>query len=317
MNHWKRLSAMATAIAAPLLLSGCLLLPGAFNAKLSLLEGDRYEFAYTGQVQFVLPEDGPEKPDDTPFDPANVVCRDRVNSETGETTPDYNSYRADAMNDVMAEEVAVVEDGEPRIDIRTRPCTEAEIAEQRQRFDDQRERAERRYAEESKMVGMLFGGAIPGDPVSMRAFAERLAKYDGWNKVEYAGGNIFDVEYAAAGPIANYFAFPVLPDAQMQYPFFQVVRRGNGAVELLSPSFAGQDGLIGLMAMGGMSGGSAQPLDGIENIAGTITVETDGEVLSNNSADGFVERDGRKVMTWRVGNGVVLEEGPRVLLRLR
>ncbi len=308
----KQMFKFVAAMSAPLLLSGCFLLPGKFNANLKILDGDRYEFGYSGQIQMTMPDDGKlKKPSDEPFDPAKLKCRDRVYKSNGEVNAvspvygdDYDRYGKDANPDA--------DNSNRSYDVADRDCTEEEITKRKDQYVRSQERKKKRYEEESVMAGAFFGGPIPGDNESMVAFAKKLQKYRGWNKVEHAGGNIFDVEYSEAGTIGNYFSFPVLPDAQMQYPFFQIVRRSDGAVELLTPGIAGQGSLFNMMMMK-ESGGKAPK---ISEIDGVLTVETNGTVATNNSVDGFTEKDGRKVMSWKIGKSAAgAEEGPRALIR--
>ncbi|WP_422345032.1 hypothetical protein [Parasphingorhabdus sp.] len=307
----KQIFKFVAALSAPLLLSGCFLLPGKFNAKLTILDGDRYEFGYTGQIQMTMPEDGKmKKPSNEPFDPAKLKCRDRVYKSDGEVNAEspvygdeYDRYGKDADPSIDNENLSY--------EVVDRECTDEEVTNRQDRYERDQARKQKRYEEESAMAGAFFGGPIPGDDDSMVAFAKKLSKYQGWKKVEHAGGNIFDVEYSETGPIGNYFSFPVLPDAQMQYPFFQLIRRSDGAVELLTPGIAGQGSMFNMMMMK-ESGGKAPK---ISEIDGVLTVETNGTVATNNSVDGFTEKDGRKVMSWKIGKSAATEEGPRALIR--
>jgi hypothetical protein len=307
----KQIFKFVAALSAPLLLSGCFLLPGKFNAKLTILDGDRYEFGYTGQIQMTMPDDGKmKKPSNEPFDPAKLKCRDRVYKSNGEVNAEspvygdeYDRYGKDADPSIDNENLSY--------EVVDRECTDEEVTNRQDRYERDQARKQKRYEEESAMAGAFFGGPIPGDDDSMVAFAKKLSKYQGWKKVEHAGGNIFDVEYSETGPIGNYFSFPVLPDAQMQYPFFQLIRRSDGAVELLTPGIAGQGSMFNMMMM--KEGGGKAPK--ISEIDGVLTVETNGTVATNNSVDGFTEKDGRKVMSWKIGKSAATEEGPRALIR--
>ncbi|MEP2102634.1 MAG: hypothetical protein ABJP02_03675 [Parasphingorhabdus sp.] len=307
----KQMFKFVAALSAPLLLSGCFLLPGKFNANLKILDGDRYEFGYTGQIQMSMPDDGKlKKPSNEPFDTAKLKCRDRVYKSNGEVNAqrpvygdDYDQYGKDADPSI--------DTSKRSYDIVDRDCAEEEITKRKDEYDRQQARKLKRYNEESAMAGAFFGGPIPGDDESMAAFAKKLSKYQGWKKVEHAGGNIFDVEYSETGTIGNYFSFPVLPDAQMQYPFFQIIRRSDGAVELIMPGIAGQGSLFNVMMMK-ESGGKAPK---ISEIDGVLTVETNGTVVNNNSIDGFTEKGDRKMMSWNIGKNAESEDGPRALIR--
>src|SRR5690606_40486690 len=128
------------------------------------------------------------------------------------------------------------------------------------------------YERERGMASVVFGGPVPGDDASMRAVAKTVKKYQGWKKVEYVGGNIFDVEYSEAGTIGSYFSFPVLPDAQMQYPFFQLVRRANGDVELFAPGVAAKSSFFNMMMLEGKSAKTPE----LAEIDGTVPRESNG-----------------------------------------
>lgn len=306
-----QLTKFIAAIAAPLLLTGCFLLPGKFNANLKILDGNRYEFVYTGQIQMAMPDDGKmKKPDNEPFDPAKLKCRDLIYKTSGnvDTLPpvygdEYDHYGKDSNGGVN--------DDEQVYDITERDCTKQEITERKTKYERDHERKQKRYEEQTMTAGAFFGGPIPGDDESMRAFAEKLKKYRGWKKVEHAGGNIFDVEYRETGSIGTYFSFPVLPDAQIQYPFFQIVKRTNGALELFTPAIAGHGSLFQMMMM--KESGKNAPK--ISEIDGVLTVETNGTVVTNNSVDGFTEKGDRKTMRWKIGKDAVSDHEPRVLIR--
>lgn len=314
MKYFVRIVA---AVSAPLLLSGCFLLPGKFDANLKILDRDRYEFTYVGEIQITLPEDGKtKKPSSEPFDPDKLKCRDRIYKSNGEVNPtrpvygdDYDQYAEEVTE---AGDAAGTSDSNSLYDVVARECTADEIADRKSQYDADQARKQKRYEEEAAMAGAFFGGPIPGDEESLKDFAVQLRKYAGWDKVEHAGGNIFNVEFRETGTIANYFSFPILPDAQMQYPFFQLMRRNDGSVELLTPSIAGQGGLFNMMMM---KEGSGKGAPEISEIDGTLTVETNGTVASNNSADGFVESGSMKVMKWKIGKNAESEDGPRVLIR--
>ncbi|MEP3225526.1 MAG: hypothetical protein ABJO01_06085 [Parasphingorhabdus sp.] len=308
----KQMFKILIALTVPLLLSACLLLPGKFEANLNILDGDRYEFAYVGQIQMSAPNDGKlSKPELVAIDPAQLKCRDRVYKSDGRINPitpvygnEYDRYGKDANpdQDISTRSYDVVD----------RDCTEKEIEDRKAQAKRSYERKVRRYEEEVSMARAFFGGAIPGDDETMVKFAERLEKYRGWEKVEHAGGNIFNVEYKESGTIGNYFSFPIMPDAQFQYPFFQLVRRADGAVELLTPGIAGQGGIFNLI-MQKEAGGKAPK---ISDIDGLLTVETNGKVINNNSIDGFAENGDRKIMRWEIGKDVPMsQEGPRALIR--
>jgi hypothetical protein len=49
----RKFAALGLAIAAPMSLSGCLLLPGAFNSEMTVLKSGEFSFSYKGEIQLV------------------------------------------------------------------------------------------------------------------------------------------------------------------------------------------------------------------------------------------------------------------------
>jgi len=312
-----------TALCAPLLLSGCLLLPGKFNASLKLMQGDKYEFSYIGEMQIFAGDDKEMSPPKLkPFDPKKAQCSDWIEAD-GSKNPStyYNSYAHDSEDTVETIEAAesvirTVIDGSNETNSRRvkRNCTVKELASLKQQEEENYERRKRDYEQKSTAMASMFGGAIPGNDDSLKRFASQLLKYEGWEKVEYAGNNIFNVEFKTSGTFDHYFAFPVLNDAAMQYPFFQIVRRKSGEFEIMTPALGGGPGSYWSLAMlGGMPGGK-NGTDPLSAIDGSFTLETDGEILANNSPDGYETSGQNKILNWQVKS---LSESPRALIRFK
>ena len=51
-------------------------------------------------------------------------------------------------------------------------------------------------------------------------------------------------------------------------------------------------------------------------ISGNFVIETDGEILSNNSEDGYASEGATKTLRWELGEESMFQEGPRTILRL-
>ena len=236
----------ALALVAPLLLAGCLLIPGKFESHLRLMNDGTYSFTYNGQMQLSEGEDEPAA------DPA------MMDEESGAT----GGSDAEQKNAAMR---------------------------------------------------AIFGGAVPGDDEGLKKFAEQLAKYDGWNRVEYMGDNLFEVEYAVSGHFDQMLAFPTIPGATMQFPFVQILRRSGGEIEVSTPAMAGPGGLsgaLGPMAMGAKSKPDIRPIDG------DFTIETDGEILSYNTDDGYGSSGGMKILNWQVNDASSAGGSPRAIVKL-
>lgn len=242
--YWK----WALALVAPMLLAGCLLIPGKFESQLRLMNDGTYSFTYAGQMQMA-------EGDDNPMSSPSGLAGDEADS-------------GDAANDTQR----------------------------------------------NSALSAMFGGAVPGDDEGMRKFAEQLAKYDGWNKVEYMGDNLFEVEYAVSGRFDQMFAFPTIPGATMQFPFVQIIRRSGGELEVLTPAMAGPGGLAGAMGPMPMGGEADKPK--MQPIDGTFTIMTDGEVLGNNSEDGLTLDGATKTMRWQVDGKSGPDGSPRAIVKL-
>jgi len=299
----RELFKILAALCVPLLLSGCLLIPGKFDSKLLLQKDGQYTFFYNGQMQIFSSDDknlsGRKY---TSFDPDSIKCSNKIDNETGEITAlDYENYGSSD------------DDTDAPYRYEERECSKEEIVTKRQEHEDRNARRKKKDDEEKAMMGLMFGGAIPGDDENLKKFAQQLSKYDGWNRVEYVGNNMFEVEYAISGRFDQTFAFPSIPNATMQFPFVQIIRRKGKELEILTPAMAGPGGLLGAMAMkdkGGMKLPEISPIDG------TFVIETDGEVLTNNSADGYASDGANKTMTWNVGKDGALGESPRAIVKL-
>ena len=291
--------------------SGCFFLPGKFDASLKLLKGGQYEFSYVGEMQiFAGDEKDMKQPMLKPFDPKNAKCSDWIESD-GSKSPSsyYDSYSNGS--EAAADAVEAADSTSPRRE--NRACTDTELAELEEQEKANYDRRKKDYDQRSGMMAAMFGGAVPANDKALKKFAETLKKYDGWEKVEYAGNNIFNIEYRASGNFDRYFGFPIMNDASMQYPFFQVVPRKSGELELQAPGLGSQGGVMGMAMLGGMPGARASNDLPLKPIEGSFTLETNGEVLGNNSPDGYTSEGDLKVMRWNVKN---LTESPRALIKV-
>jgi len=238
---------LVAALSIPLLLAGCLLIPGKFESQLRLMNDGTYVFTYDGQMQLAEGDGKPMSPSSADMD------------------------------------------------------------------DDSGERGEKENEQKTAAMRSIFGGAVPGDDEGLKKFAAQLAKYDGWNKVEYVGDNLFEVEYRISGNFDQMFAFPTIPGASMQFPFVQIIRRNSGELEISTPAMAGPGGLAGTMSpmpLGGSGKRKVQPIDG------RFTIETDGEILSNNTPDGYRSEDAVKKLQWKVDEESSIAGSPRAIVKL-
>ena len=256
MHHWiKKLFA----IAAPLLLTGCLWGPGKFASELTLKKDGSFTLDYRGQIVLQLPPD--------------------------------------ASSEAWADSKAKCSDGD-----KDRPCTKAEIAEQKNAFEKKRK--------DSEEMAKMFG--LPGlDDASNRAFAAKLMKYAGYRSVTYRGNGVFDVDYHFVGSAKQDFLFPALPDNNLIIPFIALRRRADGSVLVTAPAFTGGSGPMGPAAAGAGDMAKGGPMSRAE---GRFTIITDGEILTNNSEDGATANPVGRQLHWDVGPAS--NKIPETLIRL-
>jgi hypothetical protein len=257
MHHWTR---RLFALAAPLLLTGCLWGPGKFTSELALHKDGSFVLDYRGEIVLQTPPDQ----DMQPWTDAKAKCE---------------------------------EDG------KARPCTKAEIAEQRGAYEKKRQDA----------VNMAKAFGLPGlDDESNRAFAAKLMKYDGWRSVAYRGNGVFDVDYHFEGRATQDFLFPALPDDDLIIPFIAIRRRSDGSVLVTAPAMTGGAGPIAARA----GAAAAEQMKGgpISRAQGRFTVATDGEILTNNSEDGPGPNAIGREVHWDVGPAS--NKIPETLIRL-
>jgi len=183
-----------------------------------------------------------------------------------------------------------------------RPCTAAEIAEQRTAYEKKRQ--------DSEQMAKMFG--LPGlDDASNRAFAAKLMKYSGWRSVTYVGKGVFNVDYHMEGRATQDFLFPALPDNNMLIPFVALRRRADGSVLVTAPAFTGGAGPMSAAAAGAGDMGKGGPVSRAE---GRFTVVTDGEILTNNSEDGPAPDASGRQLHWDVS--AASNKIPEALIKL-
>jgi hypothetical protein len=273
-----------SAVAAPLLLTGCFLTPGAFDSSLDLRRGGAFTFAYKGEIVFTVPDDIMSGGKETWSDDL-AVCEDNPPPESA----DGNSMDAGK-------------------------CTTAQIAEQKKTWEaDQASKAAKK-AEDQKQFAAIFGFA-PGDDEANRRLAAQLAKYDGFRAVTYVGGGVFNVDYLKSGRLDHDLVFPVMMQGNIMFPFVIARPQTDGAVRVSAPAFVG-NGALGALARlkdAGMGGELAKlPAN---RTKGRFVITTDGEVLTNNTEDGPAAGPKGKALTWNVDAKSAV--APEALIKLR
>lgn len=263
----------ATLLAAAMLLvlAGCMVLPGKFVSDLTLRKDGTFTYHYKGEIILAALADGKRsaKTEELPAQPfEQQPCTDPATDEAHD-------------------------------------CSEAEIAQQRTRWsEEQKERKAARTNEREqgrKMAQAFMGGIDPEDPGAAEAFAQRLARQQGFTSVVSKGKGKFEVDYTATGRLDHDFSFPTIERLPMVMPFVTVIRRSDGTVRVDAPAFstaAANPVMPGLGAMAGAMGGAVGGMqagrksgskpgsDGPPLAEGTFTLRTDGQILANNTDEG-------------------------------
>ncbi|HEX6741878.1 MAG TPA: hypothetical protein VF079_08820 [Sphingomicrobium sp.] len=283
MHYWfPRLLALA----APLLLTGCLWGPGKFQSDLTLRKDNSFVLNYRGEIVIQLPPDA----EPGPWTADMAKCVDEKEATKADGTPYVEGDKLPPAEDVTFKE---------------RPCTKAEIAAQKAAYEA-KIASKRKEAEE---MAKMFG--LPGlDDASNRAFAAKLTKYAGWRSVTYRGKGVFDVDYHFEGRATQDFLFPALPDNNLIIPFIALRRRADGSVLVTAPAFTGGAGPMAAAAGPGMPKGDGP----VSRAEGRFTVITDGEILTNNSEDGAAPHPGGRQVHWDVNSAST--KIPETLIRL-
>jgi hypothetical protein len=138
-----------------------------------------------------------------------------------------------------------------------------------------------------------------------RAMAEALSKEKGYRSVRYVGDGKFLIDYAITGVLDHAFVYPFNVDAEIVLPFIAVEVRANDTVRVRAPAFANdKNNSAGPPGMG----------DAAQHLDGTFTLDTDAEIVSQNSEDGPARADGRSVIRWRATP--LTKDAPLAVLRM-
>lgn len=145
----------------------------------------------------------------------------------------------------------------------------------------------------------------------MRAIADALGKEAGYRSVRYVGDRKFMIDYRIEGRLDHHFTFPFNSDAQAIVPFLMVELRANGTVRVKAPGFAAEQA----SGMANQAGGAGPLSDGNPSLDGVFTLDTDAEIVSQNSEDGATAAGARKTIRWRATP--LSRDAPTAVLRLR
>ena len=271
-----------------LLLAGCLLTPGRFTSSLDIRRDGTFAFAYTGEIHMLalskLAEAGKDArlPNAAPFQPA-----------------------------------CFQQDG-----VKPRPCSSAEIAEQRRHHDEDASASGAKKQRDAEMAKQLLGGLDPTNPKSAEEFAARLRKQAGWRRVDYKGDGLFVVDFAIAGRLDHDLVFPVIEHFPAANAFVTVYRHGDGSLRVEAPAYAGSANGGSFMALmqAGMMAKAADAKPGeapapMSLIDGRFTLTTDAAILANNTEEGPKPDARGQRLEWVVNSQTLAV--PSALLQLR
>lgn len=282
MKTSRKFAAALGAAAMLLVLAGCMVMPGKFTSDLALRRDGTFTFHYKGEIILAALAQGSK------------------------------STKADAIPPEPFEQQPCTD---PQTD-EAHDCSPAEIAQQRARWNDEQKAKKAAKANEDvqnrKMMQAFMGGIDPDDPKAAAAFAQRLARQEGYASVVSKGGGKFEVDYSASGRLDHDFTFPTIERLPMVMPFVSLIRRADGSVRVDAPAFstaAANPVMPGLGAMAGAMSGmkeSAKPgtkpaTDGPPIAEGTFILRTDGQILANNTDEGpQAEGTGLSRLDWKV-----------------
>jgi hypothetical protein len=285
----KTLLRLMAILLLPLALTSCFLIPGAFTSNLDLRKDGNFTFAYQGEIIF-------QSPDEMMKDSKAVVWTDDKASCTGPVQGEKQSGDEEVTSD------------------ESRPCTKAEMAEKKKEWEAEQKAAADKKLKDSQQFAALFGYS-PVDDAANQKFAAQLMKYDGWKSVVYKGKGVFLVDYQIGGKLGYDFIFPTFPQGDFIIPFVQLRKRDQGSVAVSAPALIG-GGLRGMAAkMRALGAPETNDVPQSTRTKGTLTVTTDGEILTNNTENGPAKVPAGRALSWSIDSSS--EKVPEALVRLR
>jgi len=273
----------------PLALTSCFLIPGAFTSNLDLRKDGNFTFAYQGEIIF-------QSPDEMMKDGKTDVWTDDKANCSGP----IQGAKQNGDEEAVSEE--------------DRPCTKAEMAEKKKAWEAEQKASADKKLKDSQQFAALFGYS-PLDDAANQKFAAQLMRYDGWKSVVYKGKGVFQVDYRITGKLGYDFIFATFPQGDFIIPFVQLRKRDQEAVAVSAPALIG-GGLRGMAAkMKAIGAPDAKDVPQSTRTRGTLTVTTDGEILTNNTENGPINVANGRALSWSIDSSS--EKVPEALVRLQ
>lgn len=262
----KRIMGAAVVAALAMTLSACLLLPGKFASTLDLRRDGRFTYTYVGEIRMLALSKLAQAGEKKAFAPE--AC----------------------TNDELKE----------------RPCTPGELAEQRRNWNEGQRTAAEKQKKDAEGMKALLGGIDPSSPQAAEELAVRLRRQVGWRSVVYKGDGLYLVDFALSGRLDHDFTFPTIERFPMANAFVQLSRRTDGSVRVDAPGFGPASGTNPFAAMMGMGGAGGMTESGDKEATppapaeGTFILTTDGAILANNTDEGPQSDPAGQKLVWTV-----------------
>lgn len=273
----RRPTVAATLVALCLTLAACMLSPGKFTSHLDVRRDGRFTFAYTGEIYLLA-----------------LSKLAEMGGKASAFTPE-DCYRQGTLV--------------------KRPCTAAETAEQRRRWQEGQSDPSGKTKRDAEAMKAMLGGIDPSSPQAAEELAARLRRQEGWRRVDYKGDGLFEVDFAISGMLDRDFSFPSIERFPMANAFVTINRHKDGTLRLDAPGFAtvaGTGSLRSLMLLGAAEKGGANP-PALPITEGTFSLTTDAAILANNTDEGPAGDTAGQRLTWRITAQAV--GAPTALLR--
>ncbi|MEO9617190.1 MAG: hypothetical protein ABJF89_06940 [Parasphingorhabdus sp.] len=278
---------VVAAIAAPLLLTGCLVTPGQFESELVLQKSGEFSFAYEGEI--------------------SILGMQKLINVAAESEED--EFEPKCFKDTEIEETAYQLGADVQsVNGQERECTEAEAEEQLKELKRENER----------MTGLfqaLFGGMDPSTPDALEELLIRTRKQKGWEKIDHRGDGVFDVKYLISGRLDRNFTFPHLEQTKGANAFLEAIVRNDDKIRIEAPGFAQLEQNSGIMQLGTLAAMGDESKNetagfgeedesilpaGFTKPNGTFKIITDAEILTNNTEEGPETEGGMKILFWNI-----------------